>query len=130
MMMNKTKEFEKYDGAYDFDVTDYGVRCMSFMGMKKKIRNLHKVQDYNRPIMEKFIISLGYDIIGYYREKDGWGDGLIIDHYLLVDKRDGSNLLLCGNDDNTALYEKYESGGKGIWKKIPDTKTLHKLMGD
>ena len=116
--------------SYDYETTESGARTVTWAGMAKRERNLYKLQSYHRPILKKFLESLGYEIVKEHRESDGWGDGFKIDFFEVADKRNGEVLKLTGCDDNTALYEIYKSGGKGLWETVPNTTAWHKMEAE
>ena len=118
--MEQKLELETLKGN-DYEVMESGAKTVTFDGLDKRIRNLYKLQDLHRPILKKFLSSLGYEVVKEWRETDGWGDGFKIDHFQVKDKRDDSEKHLTGSDDNTALYELMPSGGRGLWKSIPNT---------
>lgn len=118
--MEQTIQLEKLSGS-DYVKDDSGCKVVSWDGLDKRIRNLNKLQNINRPILKQFINSLGYEIIKEWRENDGWGDTLNIDHFQIKDRRDGSKKHITGSDDNSAIFEVMPSGGRGLWKSVPNT---------
>lgn len=111
---------------YNYMIDESGAKTVTWEGADKRTRNLYKLQEYHRPILKKFLDSLGYDIVKEWRESDGWGDGFKIDYFEVKDRRDNKILKLTGCDDNTAIYEIMESGGRGLFKSIPNTKEWYK----
>ena len=109
----------------DYELGSDGVKTVTFGGMAKREKNLYILQNLHRPILKKFLESLGYSIIKEWRASDGWGC-FKIDYFTIKDNRIEEIINLAGSDDNSALFEVFESGGKGLWRNIPNTTPWYK----
>lgn len=94
---------------------------VSWEAEQKRVKNLHHIQEVQRALVVERLNSLGYEVLSHKRVRDGWGDGLHYDTFEIKDRRDGTIFTVEGNDDNTALFKRYPSGGRGLWTQVPDT---------
>ena len=127
-MMNKQKLEKLQD--FDYETTESGAKTVTFEGSDKRQRNLYKIQEHNRSKLKEFINSLRYEIIKEWRETDGWGDGFEIDYFEIKDRRNDEILNITGCDDNSTLFKICKSGGRALWKSIPNTTVWYKAEGD
>lgn len=112
----------------DYVTGEDGVKSVTWLGMEKRRANLYLLQTQNRQKVKDFLNSLGYEILKITRGSDGWGN-FQIDFFEVKDRRNNEILQLSGSDDNSALYKVYKSGGRGLWKAVPETTEWQTIKG-
>ena len=99
------------------------VRALSWEELEVKEDKLKELQKKNLPLILEAFEKLGYEVVTYEEVGDGWMTGFTIYEFTCRDKRDSfirkeNTYKFTGSDDNLAIYEVYESGGRGLFKRV------------